>query len=171
MNRLIALVLTAALAVLGTSGAAHAASAVTHLEIHESEVSVSAFDAGDEPGRGACLPFSGTSTEYRDLDAKLVIHEDGETHIEFTVQATFTLTPDDPSRWPSYSGSYREQGAGRAFLTPQGEVPVVLSFHLQPSATGTDGSQVRALLKGHVTVTPDGTVRVATDTLRCIQTP
>ncbi len=171
MNRLIVLIVTVALAVLGTSGAAHAAPAVTHLEIHESEVSVSDFDAGDEPGRGACLPFSGTSREYRDLDAKLVIHEDGETHIDFTVQATFTLTPDDPSLWPSYSGSYREQGAGRALLTPEGEVDVVFSFHLQPSATGTDGSQVRALLKGHVTVTPDGTVRVATDTLRCIQTP
>jgi hypothetical protein len=171
MKRLITLVLTAAIAVFGPSTAAHADSAVTHLEIHDSEVSVSDFDAGDEPGRGACLPFSGTSTEYRDLDAKLVIHEDGETHIEFTVQATFTLTPDDPSRWPSYSGSYREQGAGRTFLTPEGEVPVVFSFHLQPSATGSDGSQLRALLKGHVTVTPDGTVRVTTDTLRCIESP
>jgi hypothetical protein len=47
----------------------------------------------------------------------------------------------------------------------------VSSFHLQPSVTGTDGSHVRALLKGHVTVPPDGTVRVATDTLRCIQMP
>jgi hypothetical protein len=141
------------------------------VEIHQSEVSVSDFDAGDEPGRGTCLPFSGTSTEYRTLDAKLLTHEDGQTHIEFTVLSTFTLTPNDPSRWPSYSGSYREQGAGRVLITPEGQVDEVFSFHLQPSATGTDGSQVRALLKGHVTVTPDGTVRVTTDTLQCIQSP
>jgi hypothetical protein len=157
--------------VVGAQLAAHAASGVTRLEIHESEVSVGEFDAGDEPGRGACLPFSGTSTENRDLDAKLVIHDDGETHIEFTVQATFTLTPNDPSRRPAYTGSYREQGTGHTFLTSGGEEREVASFHLQPSATGADGSHVRALLKGHVTVTPDGTVRVETDTLRCIQTP
>jgi hypothetical protein len=164
--RYVVLLAVAALAVVPT-GPAMAAASVTHIPIHVEEVSTDHFAAGD----GVCVDYAGTLVENRVGDADLVLHESGALadafHVTFVVAADFTLTPDNPNAGPGYSGTYREGGAGLV----EGDTGQELtsSFHLIAVATGTDGSTLHFLLRGHVTVTPDGTMRAVSDQLTCIQ--
>lgn len=115
-----------------------------------------------------CLPFTGTITEARSADGLLVIHPDGETHVQMSVTASVTIAPDETSDAQVYEGTYREHVAGR-FMTVDGEdVPLVMTFVVPLRVTAADGSTVRALLKGHVTTTPDGTMRVMSQEWRCV---
>lgn len=156
--------LAAAVALL-PAGPARAEAGVTHLTLHEHHVSTDHFAAG----AGICVDYAGTLIEDRQLDAKAVQHDGGTSlaNLTFTVYATFSITPDDPTAGPAYTGSYVEKGAGIVDTAPDQDRAV--SYHVVAAATGSDGSTLRFLLRGHVTATPDGTVHAARDQLTCIQ--
>jgi hypothetical protein len=142
---------------------ADAESAVTHLTLHEHEVSTDHFAAG----QGICVDYAGTLVEDRRLDAQAVQHESaaGLVNLTFTVRATLSITPDDPAAGPTYIGSYVEKGAGIVETAPDQDRAI--TYHVVAAADGSDRSTLRFLLRGHITVTPEGTVHAARDQLTC----
>jgi hypothetical protein len=138
--------LAAAVALL-PAGPVRAEAGVTHLTLHEHEVSAEHFAAG----AGVCVDYAGTLVEDRQLDAGAVQHDSGAglANLTFTVRATFSITPDDPTAGAAYTGSYVEKGAGIVDTAPDQDRAV--SYHVVAAATGSDGSTLRFLLRGHVT--------------------
>jgi hypothetical protein len=156
--------LAAAVALL-PAGPAHAEAGVTHLTLHEHEVSTDHFAAGD----GICVDYAGTLIEDRHLDAEAVQHDNGAglANLTFIVRATFSITPDEPAAGPSYTGSYVEKGAG--IVETASSQDRAVTYHVVAAGTGSDGSTLRFLLRGHVTATPDGAVHAARDQLTCVR--
>lgn len=155
MRRLVVFACTAFAFALGASPA-HAAGAVERVHFSWTESSTSPSD---------CLPGA-TIAEHRDVEGTLLLHDDGETHVEMTASGTFTLTPEDPAS-PTYTGSYREHVAGRFVSEGDDDVPVVMTYVVTLSGAGSDGSRLRGRLTGHVTVRPDGTVTARQQTASC----
>ncbi|MDQ1614111.1 MAG: hypothetical protein QOJ60_50 [Actinomycetota bacterium] len=162
----LALAGAAGMSALAPAVPAAAAASVTLFSFHQHEVSSEHFAAGE----GACVGYAGTLVEHRDVRVRGVQHDSGglagQMSARETVDATFSLTPDDPADGPAYTGTYREGGTGRAIGFDQ---TIVSTYHLVAHATGSDGSTLRFLLRGHVTTTPRGAVHAATDSLTCIQ--
>jgi hypothetical protein len=158
--------LAVAMLALLPAGPATAAS-VTHIPVHIEEVSTDHFGSSEGP----CVDYAGTLTENRVADAVIVVHDRGaltdQFHLTFIVTATFFLDPDDPADGPAYSGTYTERGTG--FLNASTEEELTSTFQLVASATGSDGSPLRFLLRGHITVTPGGDLHATTDQLICAQ--
>jgi hypothetical protein len=159
--------LAAVLALAASATPASGAAAVTHLTLQEHEVSTDHFEAGD----GICVDYAGTLVEDRELDADAVLHDRGAlagvANLTFTVRADFSISPDDPADGPAYTGTYVEGGAGSVdTATDEGRAA---TYHVVASATGSDGSTLRFLLRGHVTLTPDATVHADRDQLTCVQ--
>jgi len=77
----------------------------------------------------------------------------GVTHVEGDVTATFVISP---LQGPGvvYTGTYREHDVGN-FADGTIDIPhPSSSFYLHATGTGTDGSQIRCTLRGHLTSEP-----------------
>ncbi len=120
----------------------------------------------------SCVGYAGAINEQRSYDYRISEFvsgpRQGQVRLNGVVMGDFTIVPDDAAAGPTYSGSYREKVtlAGDSLDDPR-----VVSFHLPGSATGSDGSRLKFLLHGHMTVGADGQVIVAFQKINCIQSP
>ncbi len=114
-------ILSALAIVVAVALPAQAASIVERIPLSGTETSVVTSDLG-------CLPYRVTLTERRTVRGTLLVHADGEVHVQLSVVASFTLRPRRAGAGPSYSGTYREHVAGRFIQTQHGDEPIVLAY-------------------------------------------
>jgi hypothetical protein len=148
--------LAAALAVAST-GPATAAGA-TRFFVPEDYDGTGHVSAADNP----CGPWAATMHEIRHGGYDVLLPPGGqvagEAHINGSVDGWLQLTPDDPSL-PTYTGSYREKGAG-VLTDPDHDQFRTSHFSLRDRLTGSDGSTLTLVLSEKVTVNARGDVVV-----------
>ena len=119
------------------------------------------------PALAACVGYAGTITEQRRYTYRVTEVVDGpragDVHVTGVVQAAFTIQPHTSGEGTIYTGQYREH----ATFTMTGDQQVI-SFQFPARATGADGTALRFLLHGHVTVA-HGAVKVEFDKLTCVK--
>ncbi len=148
-----------------TASSILAAGNVVHYPIAFSEESTMAV----EPDVSACAGYAGTIYEKRAYDLRVTEFVDapnqGMVHLTGTIMGEFTIMPVAGDAGPSYAGSYREK------VTLMGtslDSPEVFSFTLPATATGSDGSTLRFLMRGHGVAGADGEIKLMKFQFTCI---
>ncbi len=157
-------------AVLGllasTASGVLAAGNVVHYPIAFSEESTMDID----PDVAACAGYAGTIYERRSYDLRVTEFVDGPkqwvVHLTGVIMGEFTIVPAAGEPGPTYTGSYRE----KVTLTGTSlDSPEVFSFTLPATATGSDGSTLQFLLRGHGVTGWDGEIKVLKFQFNCIR--
>lgn len=160
----------ATLAVLGlllaAAPGALAADNVVHYQIsfyEESSLELS------EEGT-ACAGYEGTLHEQRTYDIRVTEFVDGpragDVHLTGFVTGPFSMTPHDPADGPVYEGAIREK---LSFSGTSLDDPLVVTFVVHATATGSDGSALKLVYHGHGVISRDGDVKAEFDKVHCIQ--
>jgi hypothetical protein len=109
----------------------------------------------DDPTIIECVGYEGQIFEDRHGVFNLTLHTRGSmagvTHVEGEVTATFVISP---LQGPGvvYTGTYREHVVGN-FADENLQIPhPSASFYLHATGTGSDGSHIRATLRGHFVI-------------------
>ncbi len=145
---------------------ARAAENVSHDTIAFAEGST--MPIGDFDG---CLPYAnGSIYEYRSYHVKVSTFVAGprQGQVQFTGVTTgnFVISPAAGASGPLYTGAYREKFAGMGASL---DSPQVSSFTLPITAAGSDGSTIKLMMHGHVTLTPSGELKVGKFDARCVR--
>jgi hypothetical protein len=73
----------------------------------------------------------------------------GVTHVEGDITVNFTISPLQGTG-VVYRGTYREHAAGNFLIINGEDIPhPAASFYLHGTGTGSDGSQIRFIVRGH----------------------
>jgi len=151
---------------ISTASSVVAADNVVRYQIAFSEESTMAV----EPDVSACVGYAGTIYENRTYDVWVTEFVEGPkqgmVHLTGTVTGAFTITPEAGNSSPSYTGSYREK------VTLSGmslDSPEVFSFLLPAIATGSDGSTLQFLMRGHGVADDDGEIKLMKFQFTCIR--
>ncbi len=166
MFRRIGYFITVLAVLLVGAAPARAAENVSHYTISFSEGSTMPVDDFD-----GCLPYAnGSIYEHRSYDIKVTEFVDGprQGQVQFTGVAIgdFVISPAAGESGLVYTGVYREKFAGMGTSL---DSPRVISFTLPITATGSDGSTIKMMMHGHVTLTPSGELKVEKFDARCIR--
>ena len=165
MFRRISIVLAVLILLMTTASSVLARGNVEHYPIAFSEESTMAV----EPDVAACVGYAGTIYEQRSYDLRVTEFVDGPNqgmvHLTGVIMGEFIITPLEGEQGPSYTGSYRE----KVTLTGTSlDAPQVSSFTLPATATGSDGSALKFLMRGHGVVGQDGEIKVMKFQFNCI---
>lgn len=152
--------LTAAASLALAAGPASANGSPQHFDNTWTEQDISQVD-GIGPG---CPAFVGTLEE--DLTGADVgfLAADAIAHVHTTVNATVTLTPDDPAA-ASFDGSYTMIQTG--IYPEEGEATRVVTRTVNGTINGSDGSSYNLHETLHLTVDGQGRPRADFDRMTC----
>lgn len=116
-----------------------------------------------------CGPWPATLHEARTGSYRIVEapggQVDGEFHINGVVNGVIELDPDAQGPLPTYTGTYREKVNGVVY-GEDGER--VVQFRLRTVARADDGSTLKLVLSGKVTVNAKGGVATAREVASCV---
>lgn len=122
--------------------------------------------AADE---NSCGPWPATMHEVRSGRYRIVEapggQVDGEMHVNGVVDGWFALDPDSDGPLPTYVGTYREKANG-IFFGDDGER--VGQYRLRSVASADDGSTLKLVLKGKLTVNAKGRVTSQREVSSCV---
>lgn len=160
-------ILFAALSLMASAASSVlAADNVAHYPIAFSEESAMSLD----PEVSACVGYAGTIYEQRTYDVRITEFVDGPNqgmvHLTGVIMGAFTIAPAEGEPEPSYTGSYREKVT---LIGTSLDSPEVFSFTLPASATGSDGSTLKFLLRGHGVTGQDGKIKLLKFQFNCIR--
>lgn len=151
---------------LVTAHGALAASPVVHYQLSFFEESIG--ELSDDGA--ACVGYSGTIQEQRTYDirvAKFVAGpRAGDVHLTGLVTGPFSITPHEPEAVPVYEGAIREKISFSG--TSLGD-PLVFTFVVHATATGSDGSALKLVYHGHGVISREGDVKVEFDKFHCVR--
>ncbi len=166
MFRRISILFAALGLLMSTASGALARGNVIHYPIAFSEESTMEL----EPEGAACVGYAGTIYEERSYDLQVTEFVDGPNqgmvHLTGVIMGEFSIAPLAGEPGPIYTGSYREK------VTLMGtslDSPRVSSFTLPASATGSDGSALKFLMRGHVVVGQDGEIKSMKYQFTCVR--
>ncbi|TDO29997.1 hypothetical protein EV643_1426 [Kribbella sp. VKM Ac-2527] len=167
MRHKLAIVLSAAAALVGGTAAPASAGGAEHAFVIEDYDASEHFAAGEGP----CVSWPGTFHEVRSGGYRLVTppggQQAGEFHINGVINGQVELIPDNATL-PTYSGTYREKvNAVVTAFTDEGDVARVSQYRLRSTLHGTDGSALDLRLSGKFTMNANGVVVVSRDTFTC----
>lgn len=152
-------------AILVSAPGVMAAKNVAHYQLVFSEESL--MELSDEGAE--CAGYSGTISEERNYDIRVTEFVDGpnsgRVHLSGFVTGPFTVAPHDPDDGPVYTGTISEKitFSGMSF-----DDPLVVSFIVRGTATGSDGSVLKLLYHGHGVYNQGGEVKIEFDKFTCI---
>ncbi|CAN5674709.1 hypothetical protein BH24CHL1_BH24CHL1_06580 [soil metagenome] len=118
----------------------------------------------------SCVGYEGMIHEERLYDVRVTEFVDGpragNVYLTGVVSGPFTIEPHDPEAGPVYQGAIREK---ISFSGTSFDDPLVFTFLVHATATGSNGSSIKFLYHGHGVIGRNGEVKLEFDKVHCIQ--
>lgn len=119
-----------------------------------------------------CGPWPATLHEVRTGSYRIVAapggQVDGEFHVNGVINGLIELDPDADGPLPTYTGTYREKVNGVIYSEDGEDAERVAQFRLRTVARADDGSTLKLVLSGKVTVNAKGRVASQREVASCV---
>ncbi len=117
-----------------------------------------------------CVGYSGTIYEERNYDIRVTEFVEGSNagrvHLTGSITGPFTIAPHESDAGPVYQGTIREK---ISFSGTSFDDPLVFTFLVHATATGSNGSSLKFLYHGHGVIGHNSEVKLEFDKVHCIQ--